>query len=109
MCVWGGGDSSDGQGRAVGPQVVLSSWEANGCWASQEIRRLLCNPKVQSPPLVHIILSQMNPHHTVPPHSNIILPSTPQIPNITPHVTLLWGLVRACVRQLEKGKGSVYV
>jgi hypothetical protein len=63
------------------------SWEANNNHsASQEILRLLWNPKVHnrvhnSPSLVPI-LSQINSAHTFPPyfpkiHSNIILPTTP--------------------------------
>jgi hypothetical protein len=63
------------------------SWEANSHSASQEIPRLLRNPKVQyrihkSPPLVHI-LRQMNPvqnlSHLFPDNlPDIIFPSTPK-------------------------------
>ena len=62
------------------------SWEPNRFSTSQEIRRILWNPKVHyrvynSPPSVHI-LSQINPAHTSPSHFlkihfNIIFPSMP--------------------------------
>jgi hypothetical protein len=62
-----------------------SPWEVNSHSASQEIPRLLWNPKVHyrvrnSPPLTPV-LSQMHPVHSFPSyflkiHSNIILPST---------------------------------
>jgi hypothetical protein len=61
------------------------SWGANSHSASQEIPRLLWNPKVhcyvhKNPSLV-LLLNQMNPVHTLPPklpkaNSNIILQST---------------------------------
>jgi hypothetical protein len=61
--------------------MVQSSWEANSHSASQEIPRLLWNPKAHyrvhmSPQLIPI-LSQMNTVHTFPPyfpkiHFNII-------------------------------------
>jgi hypothetical protein len=61
--------------------------EANGRWASQEIPRLLWNPKVhyrvhKTPPLVPI-LRQVNSVHTLPScfpkiHSDVILPCTPR-------------------------------
>jgi hypothetical protein len=56
------------------------NWKADSHSASQEILRLLWDPKVhysvhRNPPLVHL-LSRMNPLHTFPPyfpkiHSNI--------------------------------------
>jgi hypothetical protein len=48
----------------------IPSWEANSYSASQEILRLLWNPKVhyrvQKKPTLEPILSQMHPFHTFP-------------------------------------------
>jgi hypothetical protein len=69
------------------PMGKSVSWEANNHSASQEITRLLCNPKVhycvhKSSPLVPIP-SHMNPAHNFPLcfpkiHRINILPSTPR-------------------------------
>ena len=73
--------------------VQSPSWEANWFAASQEIRRILWNPKVhyrthKRPPPV-LILGQPNPVHIPTSHlleirPNIIHPSTPRSPQWSP-------------------------
>ena len=70
--------------------VQSPSWEANWFAASQEISRILWNPKVyycthKRPPPVPI-LGQPNPvhiptSHLLETHPNIIHPSTPRFPH----------------------------
>ena len=70
--------------------VQIPSWEANWFAASQEIPRILWNPKVhyrthKRPPPVHVLDQPNSVHiptsHLLEIHPNIIHPSTPRSPH----------------------------